>query len=415
MTPLFSLSELARSLFSFWTLFLCVIGIFTMILSATQKRYRVALLALIPFGCSYFLWQVLFDLHLFAGTEKVVAVSREIGKLPWLFLLLSLLLLTGAALILLQTVIRYGRRSVTPDAVKHCLDQMPCGICCWCENGRVLFSNICMNRLCFALTGSPLLNGNQFCEAAGNEILTVKGRRWRFACRDIVLDGECLHEMIASDITAEYAKTQALERDKAELSRLNRELKEYTAGIDDTVRRQEILQAKVNIHDEMNRLMLSTMAAEKEDTAALDDIFSLWEKNALLLCMEASRMADTAAETRMEKLAKALKIRLIRRDNLPPWLSEKQRSLYFSAAQEAIANAAKHAKARTMTVSLEETESDLSCSFTNDGQIPGGEVRFAGGLQNLSVLAGKQGADLFARTGETFTLTLRFPKNQPNG
>lgn len=415
MTSFLTLSELARSCFSLWALLLCLAGIFSAILSVTQKRVGSAALSLIPFICSYFLWQVMFDLYLFGQTEKAAAVSRELGSLPWIWVWLSLLALTLAALLILISVIRYGKRRVTPTAVKHCLDQMPCGVCCWRDEGRVLFANVCMNRLCIALTGSPLLNGNQFRDAVGEEVRTAGGRQWRFTCRDITFEGERLQEMIASDVTAEYARTMVLEKDKAELSRLNRELRDYTLSIDDAVRRGEILQAKVNIHDEMNRLMLSTVAAESGDRAALDRIFSLWEQNALLLCVAADEEADTKAAARIEKLAEALKIRLIWRGNLPGVLSEKQRSLFFSAAQEAVANAAKHAKAKQMEISFEETDTRLVCLFTNDGAIPTGEVTFAGGLLNLSLLAQKQGADLSVRTGETFTLSLGFDKNQPDG
>jgi anti-sigma regulatory factor (Ser/Thr protein kinase) len=221
--------------------------------------------------------------------------------------------------------------------------------------------------------------------------------------------------MIASDITAEYAETQKLSEDKAELSRLNLELKEYTQSIDDTVRRREILQAKVNIHDEMNRLMLSTVAAKCDDAAELDRIFTLWKQNALLLCMEADEIAVPKAAVRIEKLAEVLKIRLVRKNELPAELSEKQRTLFFAAAQEAIANAAKHARAKVMEISFESTDKYIACTFTNDGQIPTGEVRFTGGLGNLSLLAGKQNAQVFAEAGDTFSLTLKFMKNQPDG
>ena len=410
MTPLSTLSEFARSCFSFWALLVCLPGVFSAVISVTQKRRFFAVVSLLPFSCSYFLWQVLFDLHLFGAAENASPVSRKAGAFPWMFLFISLCLLTLAALFILISVIRFGKRSVTPDAVKHCLDRMPCGICCWRADGRVLFSNICMNRLCAAVTGGPLLDGNRFLGAASDGIMTVGEKLWRFACRDIIFDGELMHEMIASDVTAEYSKTRALEKDKAELSRLNRELREYTLSIDDAVRRREILQAKVNIHDEMNRLMLSTAAAKNGDGAALDQIFSLWEQNALLLCMEADKTADTKAAARVKKLAEALKIRLIWQGDLPAALSEKQRSLFFSAAQEAIANAAKHARAKTMKISFEETDDFVSCVFENDGQLPDGNVRFAGGLANLSLLAGKQDASISARTGETFALCLRCPK-----
>ncbi len=411
MTPLFELSELARSLFSLWALLLSVIGIFIGVLAAAQKQYRCAALALLPFGCSYFAGQVLFDLHLFGVGKEAVAVSRALGVLPWIVWLAFFGALTPAALFLLVYVIRYEKRSITPTAVKHCLDQIPCGVCCWRDNGRLLFSNNCMNRLCAAVTGGPPLNGNHFRDAVKGGIPEVDGKRWRFICRDLDFNGDRLHEMIASDITAEYARTQALEKDKAELSRLNRELREYALGIDETVRRKEILQAKVNIHDEMNRLMLSTMAAESGDTAALDQIFSLWERNALLLCMEADEVADTKATFRIEKLAAALKIRLIWQDALPTALTEKQRNLFYSAAQEAIANAAKHAGAKTIEISFEETAASVCCVFRNDGRLPDGEVRFAGGLANLSRLAEKQNARLSVQCGKTFALFLIFPRD----
>ena len=411
MTPLFQLSELTRSLFSLWTLFLCLIGIFSIVRSVAQKRLRFAVFALFTFCCSYFLWQVLFDIHLFGDTDAAVAVSRKIGGLPWIVLLPVLSAVTAAAIVNLAAVIRYGKRSITPDAVKLCLDQIPCGVCCFDDDGRVLFSNVCMNRLCVSATGNILQNGNLLYKAVGDSIMTLDGHRWRFVLRDLPLDGERLHELTASDVTAEYAKTEALQKDQEALSRLNRKLKKYNLGIDDTVRKQEILRAKVNIHDEMNRLMLSTVATEKEDAAAMDRIFTLWEQNALLLCMEAENPTDKKAVSDVEKLAEALKIRLVWKNDLPEGLTEKQRGLFFSTAREAIANAAKHADASRIEISFTETDSETVCAFKNDGKLPAGEICFAGGLYNLSLLAKKQGASLSGGVGEGFTLFLRFPKN----
>ena len=353
----------------------------------------------------------MFDIHLFGDTDAAADISRKLGGFPWIGLLLTLFVITSAALVNLTAVIRYGKRSITPDAIKLCLDQIPCGVCCFGDDGRVLFSNVCMNRLCVAATGSILQNGNRLYDAVGDSILMLNGHRWRFARRELLLDGERLHEMTASDVTAEYAKTEALQKDKEALSRLNAELKEYNLGIDDTVRKQEVLRAKVNIHDEMNRLMLSTVAAEKEDAATMDRIFTLWEQNALLLCMEADRSNEPKAVSGIEKLADALKIRLVWKSDLPETLDVEQKGLFFTAAKEAIANAAKHADAKRMEISFAETDKEICCAFTNDGKLPIDEIKFAGGLYNLSVLAGKQGATLSSDIGEEFTLILRFPKN----
>ena len=409
------LSPLVRALFALWALLLCLADIGSGVLAAVRKRRRFAALALALLALSYLMWQVIFDLRLFRGTEKAAGISAALGAVPWCFWLAVFLVLTGAAALLLGSNLRYDRTFITPGTIKLFLDKMPCGVCCWRGSGRVLFSNICMNRLCVALTGSPLLNGNQFRDAVEAGILLVEDRVWRFSCRDLSVDGADLHEMVAADITAEYGKTRALERDKAELSQLNRELREYYLSIDDVTRRQEILQARANIHDEMNRLMLSATAADSGDPAALDRIFSLWERNALLLCMEADETASEAkTEESLEKLAAALGIRLVWQDAVPEALSPRQRGLFCSAAREAVANAVKHASAKTMTISFAETEEALCCSFTNDGNVPCGPVRFTGGLANLSLLAAGQGATVSAQADGAFTLTLRFPKNAAN-
>ena len=415
MTEFAALSALARAFFALWALLICLVNIGSALLSAVRKRYRFAALALVLLAPTYLMWQVIFDLRLFGGTNGAAGLSITLGAFPWAFWGAALALLTLAAGLLLGCNIRYDNTFITPGTIKLFLDRLPCGVCCWRDSGRVLFSNECMNRLCVALTGNRLLNGNDFSDAMRDGILTVDGKVWRFSSRDFSLDAETLHEMVASDITAEYAKTQALERDKAELSQLTRELREYYDGMDEIIRRREILQAKRNIHDEMNRLMLSTVAAGGEDTAALDRIFSLWEQNALLLCMEADETTHETAADSLEKLAAALNLRLVRQGGLPETLNEEQRGLFHSAAQEAVVNAVKHAGAKTMTVSFTETEAGLCCRFENDGTAPSGPVRFTGGLRNLARLADRQGASVSVEVDDVFALVLCFPKNQPDG
>lgn len=412
MTAFASLSALSRALVALWTLLLCLAAIGSGVLGAARKRLRHTVLALLLLAPAYFLWQVIFDLSLARRGGVVAApVSLTLGALPWLWWLAALALLTLGAGALLGRNLQFDKIFLTPSAVKWFLDRLPCGICCWKENGRVLFSNVCMSRLCAALTGEPLRNGSHFREAITDGILTAEGRVWRFSCRDFPLDGETLYEMIVTDITDEYAQTQALEREKAELVRLNRELGEYYLGMDEIIRRREILQAKVNIHDEMNRLMLSTTAARPEDTAAMDRFFSLWEQNALLLCMEAEERTDAKAADNLEKLAGALGLCLVWHGALPDALPEGQRELFFSVAREAVVNAVKHAGAKAVTISFEETEGSLCCRFTNGGTPHPGPVAFTGGLANLSLLASRQGAALSAEGGEGFTLSLLFPKN----
>ncbi|MBR3148872.1 MAG: hypothetical protein IKF64_01780 [Eubacterium sp.] len=402
------LSPLLRAFFALLALLLCLTNIGSGVLAAIKRHVSFMAFALVLFAPAYVLWQVIFDFSLFGKSEKATEITSALCAIGVAYWIAAFVLLTIASALLLWRNIRYDKTFITPSTIKLYLDKMPCGICCWRDNGRVLFSNICMNELCLAITDAPLLNGNHFQNAVNDGIMTVDEKVWRFASREIEMDGEPLYEMIASDITTEYAKTAALEKDKAELSRLKGELWNYYLSIDESVQRQEILQAKMNIHDEMNRLMLSTVAADKNDTKALDDIFSLWEQNALLLCMEADKKTNQQQTEAIDSLAKALGVRLIWRGELPSTLSDKQKELFFFVAQEAVVNAVKHAQAKELEISIEQQGGNMLCRFTNDGKMPDGEVSFEGGLANIALLAKKQGAEIFTEIGESFTLILQF-------
>ena len=171
MTAFASLSALTRALFALWALLLCLTDIGSAVLATVRRRYRFTVIALLILAPVYFLWQVIFDLSLFGASENAAEISRTLGGLPWLLWFLALTILSVSAALLLRSIIRYNRSFITLGAIKLFLDRMPCGVCCWIQSGRVLFSNICMNRLCTDITDAPLLNGNQFRDAVADGIL----------------------------------------------------------------------------------------------------------------------------------------------------------------------------------------------------------------------------------------------------
>lgn len=413
MTTICELPFSLRALFGLWAFLLCCTGVIGIVLSVFFKRYRYALVSIAAFAPAYLLWQVIFNI---SGIVKNLTVgasvnaSRVLSGLPWFVWVLALLVFSFAALWSIHLNIRYSRTHITPFAIKLCGDKMSCGICYWADNGRVIFFNDCMNRLCLAITGSQLLNGNSFRDAVSGGSRVVGTEVWSFTFRDVTLGGRLLHEMVALDITETYAKTESLRRGNERLARMTEELKTFSLRIDDVVRRQEILQAKINIHDEMNHLMLITVAADQDDTEALDRIFTQWQKNALILCMEAEEPSEQNAVEKLEQFAQLLGIMLHWNGSMPAALTENQQALFFTAAQEAVVNAVKHGEAERVDISFTESGTGIGCAFENNGRIPAGGIRFTGGLANLSLLAAEQEAVLSAETGETFKLQLLFPK-----
>lgn len=412
MTLFYELSPLVRAIFALFTLIVCLLNIFSTVLSISKKRYIFSIFSIFLLVLTYFMWQVIFDLTLSDKNGTMTLITQKLVSVGWIFWFIAIIILTFLSVLLFFDNVNYEKNFITPGAIKMFLDNIPCGICCYKDNGKILFSNICINNLCVALTGMPLLNGNQFYESLKDSIMCVDGKMWQFAHYNIVWGGEHLEQIIASDITTEYSKTEALKKDKTELSRLNSELQEYTLRIDDIVHHQEILKAKVNIHDEMNKLMLSTMVADYNNVSALDDIFKLWQKNALLLFLETDEENKKALDN-IKDLAKALKINFSVQ-TIPDFFDENQKCLFFSTAQEALANATKHAKAKQMTVTFSVLNDEIWCNFTNDGIMPSKEIAFSGGLKNLVHLSKEQNAKIDVKVDNLFTLSLIFPtKNSP--
>ena len=407
------LSPLVRSLFQFWCLLLCLVSIFG-ILYAVSRRFRRYALGLSP--CllgAYFLRQIILGISEFHMGGAADPLCLRCGSIPWGWYAGLLAVLTAAAVWLVLDGIRFGREHISIGTIKHYADSMPCGMCYWRTGGRVIFANDCMARLCYEHTGLPLLNGDEFYQALPERLLTIGGKVWLFTHNTVELRGVPLHELICTDVTELSAKTEALQKENEKVARYSAELRAYQLHLDETVRQQEILQAKTNIHDGMNRLILSTIAAGTgaEERRA---VLRLWQNNALLLCLEADTETGRDSVEALQRIAAALKLELVLAQPLPDGLSEKQKNLLFSAAQEALANTYKHSGTKALEVSFQTREDGICCRFSNDGLLPEGPVSFSGGLGNLKSLAELQGAALSVETDERFCLCLFFPKEPKN-
>ena len=97
-----------------------------------------------------------------------------------------------------------------------------------------------------------------------------------------------VNELIALDVSELINKNIQLEQDNDKLKLLNEALMEYNKNMLEVIRHEEILKAKINIHNEMNELILeSSFLLNSDDQKKKELILSKWENNALLLFKEA--------------------------------------------------------------------------------------------------------------------------------
>jgi hypothetical protein len=221
------------------------------------------------------------------------------------------------------------------------------------------------------------------------------------------------HELIADDITEVYKKSEVLRKDNEKAGQLAASMKQYGETITDTVRRQEILQAKVNIHDEMNRMILATKKTIDGPSTQTerDDILKMWRTQTLLLCREADTTRSTNVVSDLNALAASLGIRILWEGE--PNTDRKQvLILFLSAAREAMTNAAKHGGAGILSIRVSESDTTLCASFTNDGKKPASRPVESGGLKILREQLEAAGGHMRTDISDGFELSIIIPKEE---
>ena len=171
------------------------------------------------------------------------------------------------------------------------------------------------------------------------------------------------------------------------------------------------MQAKVQIHDEMNRLLLATgNAADGTGSAEdLQKILFTWKNNALLLCKEADNKPASNTEQDLQTLADIIGMK-IEWDGRIETRDSHVLQLFELATREALSNAAKHAKAKHLYIQLRESESMLMATYTNDGLCPNGEVHPAGGLKDLCRMLEREKGHMSIVSAPAYMLTITIPK-----
>ncbi|MGN1197876.1 MAG: hypothetical protein ACI4TA_09760, partial [Acetatifactor sp.] len=175
-------------------------------------------------------------------------------------------------------------------------------------------------------------------------------------------------------------------------------------------RKQEILDAKVYIHDEMNRLMLVTTSNAEMPMAEEEfrEILTLWRNNAILLGGESEKAKDNTDISEVNQLAELLGIRLTWQGEAPGVMPGSIRKVFIMVAREAIANAVKHAEAKNITIGIHKKDAKQLIEISNDGKLPEGKITLGGGLSNIKRMVEEKRGQFRVEAKEQFSMILEF-------
>ena len=403
--------DVVRGFLFIWLIGIFILGLCNLFHSVQIKQRRHIVISVVLLAIEYFLLQIISDiLHRHAEKENI-GLSYTLGRIHvtwWIALIAGTMVIS----IMLASFLRHWKEEhITPMSVKDSIDMLDAGLCYWEDGGRIILSNKKMDEICLALSGEMLLNGEKFYNYLMSECIPMPdGTIKYFFHNPVEFEDKQIHELIAADVTELYKKNELLEQETISLQKMNESLRRYNQNIEETVRKQEILDAKVYIHDEMNRLMLVTTANAETPTTEEDfkEILTLWRNNAILLGTESNQSRVNTDITEVNQLAELLGIQLGWQGEQPWTVPDSIREVFIMVAREAIANAVKHAEAKNITIAIHKNDEKLFIEISNDGKLPTGKISLGGGLTNIKRMVEEKKGQFKVEVNEQFNMLLEF-------
>lgn len=430
--PFAKLPKPTVTLVGIWTYLLLLVALALLITGIRDNKFRYRFWRTLFFGTVAALVYVLFECMAEFFSPRVTAESlkhalRLTKEAPTAAVFGVCLLATVGEGILLGSLIRWNRTHITAMSVKEAVDTLPVGICMFEDSGRVLLKNRTMENVSEQLLCESLQNGCIFGEAlhkeeqSGGHCLMdtpkkvlwrlLDGRVWSFSEEAFSEQGGILRILTASDVTEEYRKTELLAEKKAKVSELNQKLTEYNQNIVTLITSQEVLDAKVKIHDEMGALLLSVRhyLTNTPNLQEKEEILKRLRQNLHFLRQESKAVA-TDEYTLMLGTAKKLGVNIRIFGDLPQ--SEPNRHIVATAIHECFTNTLRHAGGDCLTIGITKREKIITVEFTNNGKPPEKEVVKKGGLASLEELVKREDGIMEIESSPVFKLTLRLSDEQ---
>lgn len=268
------ISVLTQSIYGIGATVLSVAAVFELVMVCVWhmgRRYQVP--AVILFLVNMVMLQELSNVaYLLESGQEFTLMEEIIGHLPSIVVALFFVMI--AFLEGIFGVVLWKKKNMfTYGAIKESLDALPDGVCFFASDGRPLLVNTQMNRISGELFHTEVLNARLFwIQLKGKLGKNVKGilharpmvivrtgdgKIWEFHRNVLKAGSSQIHEMLAYDITRQYELARELDERNQKLSRINERLQLYSREVERITAENEILTAKIQVHDNVGRSLLA--------------------------------------------------------------------------------------------------------------------------------------------------------------
>lgn len=279
-----------------------------------------------------------------------------------------------------------------------------------------------MEQLCRRISGQALLNGLRFSEAvftlpqttfrreklAEKTLLVFEdGTAFSFSCAT-VQDDKPINMLTAVDVTREYSRTQALHERKHQVEQLNERMVSYQQEVLALIASQEVLNAKVKIHNELGASLLATrhlLLRGKEEEK--DALLQMIRQNLSFLKQDAQPAVKDEYRLILSTV-RDLGLEVEVSGELPQ--TEPLKHITATAIHECCTNTIRHANGSKVRIRSSMDENRYCIECTNNGQPPAAPIAEKGGLSSLRRLTEHAGGSMSITLTPDFHLTLILPK-----
>ena len=318
------------------------------------------------------------------------------------------------------------KRKLPRGAIKESVDNLPSGLCFALPSGMPMLVNRIMYNLSLAIDGRSLQNAEEFWHTLTEGALQNGAERVSFGAQPVIrltdgsfrtfsrcritVEGKDVIQIIAADTTDLYRLAQRLREDNDALRALGARLRSYNEQIGELTKKEELLTAKIRIHDEVGSTLVRTRyaLAQTDPGEYFEPVLDAWENVADMLRCVIEPKPTPSAQEYLRDTAQAGGVRFIIEGSFPT--EGRAVELMTAAAGEALTNAVRHGGATALTVKITETPLLMIARFTNNGTQPTEPIAEGGGIGGLRSKLERIGGSVCTETSPEFCLKVAIPR-----
>lgn len=323
----------------------------------------------------------------------------------------------------------WTRRNLNRHSILESFRVHPLGMIYYWPDGIIKFLNPAMQRLARSIFGEQPQDGRCFLSdlkegAPGTAGPVYRGEKnmlwelqdgsvWQFTPSVLTLEKQEICEIVAANITEEYRLHEELNSKSDDLQRIRERLKRYSAEMAEFTREKEILGAKIRVHDEMGKLILTAKRYLEYGDPAIgrDEIMRLWDRAWMRYPgrMEKTPDSEEGAVQSVREAAEYLGLKLELSGKISE-LDYRQRTVFMTAAGECFTNAFRHGGAKTVRAEIRREGGLVRFTFSNDGKTEGADPHKGGGLRALQQSVRDLGGSMEISVEPEFTVKISLPE-----